>query len=679
MTSYNTSNIRNLALIGAPGTGKTLLIESLLHQAGAINSMGSIERGNTVCDYEPEEKTHKHSLGLAVTHFDHKGIHANLLDTPGFPDFMGHALCALEAVETAAVVIDSKTGVDLATRRMMDRAASRDLCRLIIVNKIDADPGALPGLLSAIQGVFGNQCMPINLPNKNATTVVDCFFNPSGDSDFSSVEDAHTHIIDQVVEVDEDLMAIYLEQGEELSPKQLHAPFEKALREGHLVPICFCSAETGAGIPELLDIVEQLMPNPGEGNPPVFLRGESDPERFHSSPEADKHVLAHVFRVTNDPFAGKMGVFRIYQGCIDKDSLLYVGDARKTFKVSHLFKLQGKDFVEIETGQPGDICAVSKVEEIHFDSVLHDDQDDALVHLEPMDFPQPMHGLALESRNRSDDQKISKALQMLSEEDPTILVERSAITNEVVVRGLGDIHLRLLLERMASKYGVEVDTHPPKIAYRETITAKAEGHHRHKKQTGGAGQFGEVFLRIEPLKRGLGFEFVNKVVGGTIPGQFIPAVEKGVRQVLDEGAVSGHPMQDVRVTIYEGKHHSVDSKEVAFVAAGKKAFQEAIAKAKPVLLEPLVDINISAPETSMGDITRDISGKRGQITGTEAGSGGMIQIQGVVPLGELADYQSRLKSVTGGNGSYDIHFSHYEIVPATLQKALLAEHKQGAS
>ncbi len=676
MPKYTSEDIRNVALVGSPGSGKTTLTECLLMRGGIIKQMGEVGRGNTVSDHEDEEKAHGHSLSSSIIHIDHADCHLNVIDTPGYADFLGQSLAALEAVETAAIVISPQTGIDMVARKMMEAAKERNLCRMIVINKIDTDPAALAQLLADIRETFGAVCLPINLPAENASAVADCFFALEGKADFSSVEEAHTQIVDQVVEVDEKLMELYLEQGQELDPKQLHDPFEEALREGHLIPVCFCSATTGAGVGKLLDVFERLLPNPMEGNPVNFLRGDSDPEIFQAEPSVDKHVLAHVFKVTSDPFVGKMGVFRIYQGRITKESQLYVGEARKTFKVGHLFKLQGKEHIEIEDGIPGDICGVAKVEEIEFDAVLHDDQGDAKVHLEPMAFPQPMHGLALETETRNDDQKLGKALQMLSAEDPTLHVERSPQTNEIVVRGLGELHLRVFLEKVNNRYHVTVRTKPPRIAYRETITATAEGHHRHKKQTGGAGQFGEVHLRIEPLERGAGFQFANAVVGGAIPGQFIPAVEKGVHQILEGGAIAGYPLQDVKVTVHDGKYHSVDSKEVAFVAAGKKAFLDAISKARPVVLEPIVRMEITVPAENVGDITGDLATRRGQVNGTDIASGGMTVISGIAPLAELNDFQSRLKSLTGGAGAYAVEFSHYEPVPGNIQQEIVSQFKR---
>jgi elongation factor G len=672
MSDYNAEDVRNIALVGHSGSGKTTLVEALLAATGIISEPGSVARGTTVCDFDALEKEHQHSLDVAITSVDAQGKHINLIDAPGLPDFVGRSISVLPAVETAAIVINAESGVEPVTQRMWKAADGRNLCRMIIVNKIDAEGSDLADLTAQIKDSFGAECLPINLPADGGKRVIDCFFQPSGEgADFSSVEAAHSQIVDQVVEVDEELMELYLEQGEELAPEQLHDPFEEALRESHLIPICFVSAETGAGIPELLDILVRLMPNPAEGNPPPYMKGEgADMEPITVSPDPSKHALAHVFKVVNDPFRGKLGIFRIHQGRITPDTQLFIGDARKAFKVNHLFRLHGNEQIEVKEGVPGDILAVARVDEIHFDAVLHDSHDEDHHHLRSIECPVPLFGLAITTAKRGDEQKLTDALHKLESEDPCFHVEHNASANETVMRGLGEVHLRVLLRRLSEQFHVDVDTKPPSIAYRETITAKSEGHHRHKKQTGGAGQFGEVYLRIEPLERGAGFEFVDAIVGGVIPGQFIPSVEKGVRQVLEEGAVAGYPMQDVKVSLYDGKYHPVDSKDIAFATAGKKAFQDAVDKARPVILEPIVKIRIVAQDSAMGDLAGDLSSRRGRISGSESKSLGRIAIDGEVPLAELEGYESRLKSMTGGEGAYSIELSHYEAVPANIQKKL---------
>ena len=675
MPKYSTDSIRTIALVGHTGAGKTTLAEMLLAKAGAIAAPGSVERGNSVCDFDPLEKTYKHSLNSALVNFTWKNVHIHLIDTPGSPDFMGQAISALAAVETAVIVINAETGVQLATDRMLKWAAKRGLCRMIVVNRIDAENADLPALLAKIQQGVGKECLPINLPAKNGSDVVDCFFNPDGEADFSSVREAHAALVDQVVEVDEALMAKYLEQGE-VAPEQLHAPFEKALREGHLIPVCFASARNGAGVEALLDIFAKLAPNATEGNAPPFLKGEgSEAQEFYAVPGAKAHVLAHVFKIVIDPFIGKVGIFRVHQGTLTPNTQLFVGSGRRPFKVGHLFTVQGKDTVETDALVPGDIGAVTKVEEIEFDSVLHDSHDEDHIHLRPLEFPVPMHGIAVEPKKKGDEQRLFEVLHKLEMEDPCFKVERHATTNETVIRGLGELHIRGKLEKLNQQYKMELSVKPPKIPYRETVTKTAEGHCRHKKQTGGAGQFGEVFLRVEPLPRGKGYEFVDKVKGGVIPSVFIPAVEKGVRMALDSGVIAGYPVHDIRVTVHDGKHHAVDSKEVAFVSAGRKAIIDAFAKAAPIVLEPIVNVEIAAPDKFIGDLTTDLSGKRGHVTGTDSAGAGVTAIKGQAPLSELADYQTRLKSVTGGQGSYSIDFSHYAPVPGHTQAQLVSKHK----
>ncbi len=677
---YTTQGIRNIALVGPASGGKTLLVESLLLRAGAIRSKGSLQRGTTVCDFDIQEKRLQHSLEASVCAIDHGPTHLNLIDTPGYPDFLGRTLSVLEAVESVAIVLSATSGIDSITQRLMEFARERELCRLIVINKIDSRDADPAGVLQQVRDTFGSECLPLNLPAGQGASVVDCFFHPHGQSvDFSSVDTAHTQIIDQVVEVDEKLMSLYLEQGEELSPEQLHDPFEQALREGHLVPVCFTSAETGAGIAELLEVFERLLPNPAEGNPPHFLSGDGDAaERVRVVPDPDRHIVAHVFKVSIDPYVGKLGFLRIHQGTIRPGSQLFVGSARKPVKIAHLFKLMGKETTEIPAAIPGDVCAVAKVDELHLDAVLHDSHDEDQYHLEAVRFPPPMLGLAIEPERRGDEQRLADTLHKLTAEDPCVRIEHHAAVNETVLYGMGEFHLRVLLERMSERYGVHVKTHAPSIPYRETITRPADGHCRHKKQTGGAGQFGEVFLSVEALRRGSGFEFVDDVVGGAIPGQFIPAVEKGVRQVLSEGALAGFPMQDIRVVLRDGKHHPVDSKEVAFVSAGRKAFLDAIQKANPIVLEPVVRLQITAPPSSIGDITGDLATKRARINGNDTLPNGLATLTALVPLAEVSDYPLRLKALTGGEGAYMMELSHYDPVPVRRQQELVQQWRPRA-
>ena len=668
-------NIRTLALVGPAAAGKTTLAEALLQHTGAMGAAGSVERGSTVSDHDALEIKAGHSLQSSVMHLDHGGCRIHLIDTPGAPDFIGQSLPALEAVETAAIVINAAAGIEPMAQRMMAYAAERGLDRLVIVNRIDAQDVDLSAVLADIQAAFGKECLPLNLPDAGATQVVDCFYNREGHCDFGAVADAHRALVEQVVEVDGDFVDRYLNDGD-IDANELHAPLEQALREGHLIPVCFVSARTGAGVPELLDVIARLLPNPTEGNPPDFLNGEGDAATLmHAKPDPAAHVLAHVFKVSIDPYVGKLGFVRVHQGSITPGTQLYVGDGRKPFKVGHVYLQQGKNHVEVPSAGPGDICAVAKIDELHFDAVLHDAAEDDHIHLKPLPFPVPVHGVAISPKRRGDEQRMWDIVGKLVAEDPCLKLEHLAQTNETVVYGLGELHLRMLLERLREVHKFEVDTRLPRIAYRETITQNAAAQYRHKKQSGGAGQFGEVHLRIEPLPRGAGFEFVDQVKGGTIPGQFMPAVEKGVREALAEGVIAGYPVHDVRVIVHDGKHHAVDSKEIAFVTAGKRAFQAAIRQAKPVVLEPIAQVQIAAPESAMGAITGDLSARRGMVSGTDSGQLGQLTVNGQAPMAELADYQTRLNAMTAGQGRYSLALSHYEVVPPGVQQQLMGQHK----
>jgi elongation factor G len=675
MPKYRTEDIRNITFVGHTGSGKTTLTEALLKKSGKIGEAGTVERGTTTTDHDPLEKEFQHSLDSAIASFDSDGIHVNLIDTPGFPDFRGTTLTGMAATETTALLINAHNGIELSTRRLMRRAKRRRLCRIIIINKIDQPGTNLTNLIRQIREEFGPECLPINLPAGNLSTVKDCFFGTEGETDIFSLSEAHEAIIDQVVEVNEELMEKYLE-GEELSREDLHNAFEQALREGHLVPICFTSALSGAGLGEFIRFCKHLLPNPAEGNPPMVLKGEGDEsEPVDVSTDPNGHVIAHVFKITNDPFVGKLSIFRIYQGTVKPDTQLFIGDGRKPFKVGHLFKLQGSKHEEIDAGIPGDICAVAKVDDIHYDAILHDSHDEDNFHLKPLDFPQPMYGLAVQPSSRGQEQKLAQSIYRLTEEDPCFTVEHNQELNETVIRGLGELHMRVMMQRMSGRYNVEVATRPPRIAYRETVTRPAEGHYRHKKQTGGAGQFGEVFLRIRPKARGEGFEFVNKVVGGSIPTSLIPAVEKGIRQVMAEGAIAGYQLQDLEVTVYDGKFHPVDSKEIAFVIAGRNAFLDAIHNAGPQILEPIVSVDVTVPEAVMGDVTGNLAGRRARISGTESLSGGQVTVTADMPLSSLSDYHTELKSMSQGQGNFTMEFSHYDPVPHAIQKQLEADHK----
>ena len=676
--AYTTQDIRNVALFGQASAGKTMLCEAMLFAAGAISTKGEIERKNTTSDQDVLEKQHQRSLSSSVLSFEHKKSHINIIDTPGYSDFIGPAISVINAVETAIITINAQNGVETMTRRFVEWAKEANVNIAIVINKIDLSDINLEQIYAEIQEELGIECLAVNLPAENSQSVTSCLYPNGSDvkADFTSIDDAHVAIADQIAEIDEELMEEYLDTGE-LPEKKIAPAFKQAMREGHLIPIVFTSASTDVGVSELLDMIVELFPNPQEGNLPVFsLTTDDGEQQFDFAANSNADFLGHIFKISFDPFLGKLGVFRIYQGQMDRDTAIYVDGSRKPVKFNNLYSLLGKQYSDISGGVAGDICGIAKIDELMQASILITKSVDHPMCMKSVIPPQPMVGLAISSTKRGDEQKVVEALQKIAIEDPCVRLDRNAAANETILRGLGDLHLRVALERIKETYNVEVTTSVPTVEYRETVVKSSEGHCRHKKQTGGAGQFGEVFLRVEPLNRGDGFEFVDNVVGGSIPSQFIPAVEKGIHQVLESGAFAGFPLQDVRVIVHDGKHHPVDSKEIAFISAGKKAFIDAVTKANPIVLEPIADVTITVPSAFMGDIAGELSARRGRIKDTDSLPSGVVNITGSAPLAEMSDFQAKLNAITGGEGSFIMQFSTYDPAPSEVQKKLSAQFQQ---
>jgi len=664
------SDIRNIVLVGHGGAGKTTLGEAMLHAAKVTGRLGSVEEGTSHLDYSDIEKERKHSVDPAIAHLEHSGKTINFIDTPGYPDFVGGAICALGGADTCIIVISATAGIEVNTRRMFKVARQAHMPVAIVISKIDGENVDLGSLLSEITETFGAACKAMNLPADGGKRVIDCFKEDTGAGDFGDVADAHTQLTESVIEADESLMEAYL-GGEEVSSEKLAGAFANAMVQGTVIPILFTSARQEVGTKELMDAVTAYFPSPLDVAGRAVTRGEGeDSEKLEVSPDPSRPFVAQAFKITSDPFVGKLAWIRILQGTVGPDTTYSLRDDRKTAKIGHPLKVMGKETQEIKSAVAGDIIALAKVEDIHFGDVLHTEPGAMFRAVPPV--PTPMYSQAVTPKARGDEQKISEALSRLAEEDPTFLCVRDSQTNETLVSGIGDLHLRIVLTKMKDRFDLDVDTKPPKIPYRETVTVKAEGHHRHKKQTGGAGQFGEVFLRIEPLERGAGFEYVNDLFGESIPRQFLPAIEKGIQEVMNSGAIAGYPMQDIRVSVYDGKHHPVDSKEVAFKTAGRWAFIDAVQNAKPVILEPLVNMEITVPANHMGDIASDLSGRRGRIQGQDMLPGNMCCIRAQAPLAEVMQYDSQLRSVTAGQGSYTMEFSHYEPVPGNVQQQIVA-------
>ena len=667
----DTNDIRNVVLLGHGGSGKTSLAEAILHKTGATSRLGSVDEQTSICDYYDEEKEHQHSIKSSVVYTNYGNKLINIIDTPGSPDFMGSAIKAIPAAETALVVISAAAGIETNTRKLSELAAKAGKPRVIVINKMDAENVALADLIKGIKETFGPHCRCANLPAADRVSVIDCIENKTGSSPLMDVGKAHTELIESVIEANDQLMESYL-GGEEISTEKISSVFVEALKSGTLIPIVFTDARKEIGISELLDIIVKYTPSPLEAKA-VQLKDGDNVTELKADPAGPLAGL--VFRVGFDPRSNmKYTTIRIFSGTLKSDTNLLRNDEKKGIRPGHILKAQGGENKEIDTGTAGDIITLAKMEELKIGDLVHDGKVTGKLDVPPV--PEPMFSLAIEPAARGDEQKISSALEKLCDEDPCFKVRRDQQTKELVISGLGDLHLRITLEKMQNRSKMSVVSKEPKIPYRETITVKAEGHYRHKKQTGGAGQFGEVYLRVEPAERNSdpALQFSWDIFGASIPGQFEPAVFKGVNDIMQSGVVAGFPIQDIKVSIYDGKSHPVDSKEVAFRTAGKGAFTDAIQKAKPVLLEPIVNMEIMVPGENVGNITGDLAGKRGRVSGQEMLGGNFIVIKAQVPLAEVTQYNSQLKSVTGGRGSYSMTFSHYEIVPPNIQQQIVAAH-----
>ncbi len=678
MSHYTTEQLRTVALVGHGAAGKTTLAEALLARTGGVAAPGSVERGTTVSDFDPLEKAWKHSLRSSILHLDTPAARMHLIDTPGFPDFIGQSIGALDAVETAAIVVNAQSGIEMITTRMMEWAAHRKLCRIVIVNKIDAENVDLTRHLAAIQQTLGKECLPINLPAGNGTRVVDCFFTPAGEADFSSVAEAHQALVDQVVEVDEALMAKYLEQGEEIAPEQLHAPFEKALREGHLVPVCFVSARTGAGVAELLDVLVKLAPNPTEGNPPLFFKGEvgDTAEEFRSRAGPRAHVLAHVFKVVIDPFVGKLGIFRVHQGTVTKDTQLFVGDSRKPFKVGHLFMLQGSKNVEIDRAIPGDIAAVAKVDEVEFDVVLHDSHDEDQIHMRPLEFPHPMHGVAIiaeEAGRRAahlrrapqDRRRRPHAGRRAGPAQQRDRAARAGRPAPALGAGADGVAVQGRDRHAAAAHPLPRDD---RRAGGGHLPAQEADRGRGPVRRGGAaGRAASARRGLRLRRRDQGRRDPAQPDAGGTQGRRAGARARRGRRVPAAGR-SRHRLRR------QAPPGGLEGNRVRH--RGPQGVPRGHREGAADVLEPIVSVEIVCPEANTGDIAGDLSTRRGQVTGTKAAGPGALAITGVAPLVELDGYAARLKSVTGGHGAFTMALSHYEAAPATLQQQLVAEFEK---
>jgi elongation factor G len=648
----------------------------MLLKAKMIGRLGSIADGSTISDYEKEEKEYQYSLNSSVMHLAHAGREINLVDTPGQVDFQGGMISGLAAADTAVICVNAMRGVELMTRKSWEQAERYGLGRMIVITRMDGENVNSQEILAGIQKAFGPKCVPVVVANGEGTSfqgvtaaMVD---NPDGEA-----ADLRQAVVENAVEADDALMEKYMETME-ISGEELAAVMPKAIVAGTVVPVFMLSAEKDLGVQEFLDFVAAYAPSPLLSRRTMVKEGSDETKALE--PKEDGPVLAQVFKVVSDPHVGKMSFMRIFSGKLESKSQVTISSTGKPEKIAQFFRAQGDKREDVADAIAGDIVGVSKVENLHIGDTLYSSGD---WRFEKMPFPYPMSGLAIAPKNRGDEQKMGLNLHRLCEEDPTFIFERSEQTGEQVISGMGQVHLDVMLSRLKTRYGMELDTKPPKIPYLETVTKENEGSYRHKKQSGGAGQFGEVHLRIKPNERGKGFEFVNAIVGGVISGPFIPSVEKGVRKALGKGPVAGYPMVDVIVELFFGKEHPVDSKDIAFQIAGEMGFKEIVEGCKPVLLEPIVNLEIAFPAQYFGDISGDISSRRGRPTGTDQ-MGDMQILKAQVPLAEVADYGSTLKAITQGEGSYTMELSHYDPVPSNIaqqvaQKAKAMQEDKGTS
>jgi elongation factor G len=707
MAKHKVEDIRNVALVGHGAAGKTSLADALLFRAKAVDRRGSVDDGTSVSDYDDEEKAQKCSIDSAVLHLEHAGKYVNLVDSPGKPDFVGAALGALSAVETVVVVVSAVNGIEVNTRRMFNEAGKRGLGRILVVNKLDGENVDFEGLLKTIQDTFGKGCVLFDAPVGQGAhfSGVVSVLNPPASAPADCLVDlaaARSKLVDAVVECDDALMEKYLLEGS-VSADELSSVIPKALATGTVVPIFCTSAKKDIGVSELLDAISNYALSPVQGKKRSATKGTGDTTaEVVLEPSESGEFEAQVFKTLSDKFVGTLAFLRVVSGKTTPEQALVNTRTGKSARVSALLQMQGKTQKTVPDAIAGDIVAVAKIEDLHIGDTVG--ANASAPRIPRPAYPTPMFGLAVEPKSRGDEQKISGSLQKIADEDPTFHVTRDNQTKELVITGMTDLHLRIVQQRLKRRFDLEIVTKEPKIPYRETITVNAEAYHRHKKQTGGRGQFGEVHLRVYPLKdldiksqeeleekfankshfeklRSAHFEpdhhfaFLDHIVGGSIPNQFIPAVEKGCKELLERGALAGYRIQDVAVEVHFGKDHPVDSSEQAFKTAGRMAFKKAFLAARPVLLEPIVNLEVTVPSKYTGAILGDLNTKRARIENQDSLPGDLAVIMAKAPLAEVTRYAAQLGSITQGQGSYTMEFSHYDMVPGNVQQQIVSKAK----
>lgn len=689
MSKHKVEDIRNIALCGHGASGKTSLADKLLVKTGAVAIEPSVDAGTSICDFDAEEKAHKRTIEASIVHFTHAGKRFNLIDTPGYSDFIGQTIGSLRGVDTAVIVINAHSGIEVNTRRVFKEAEKAGVGRIIAINKMDEHNIDFPALVERIRDTFGSQCVLFNVPLGHGTDFkgVTSTLLPTGKAEGALINPAeiHTALIESIIEVDEELMVKYFE-GEEPTAEQLASLIVRAVAAGTLIPIMCCSARSGHGLAELLDALVQCALPPTA----VARKAKKDGAEIEIKADPSGPLIAQVFKTRIDPFVQKLSYIRIYSGTMKKDENVPTTGARKGVKLGPLLEVQGAETKPIDSASAGDIIAIAKMEDLHTGNSL------GVAELPKLEFPTPMVGLAVTPKSRNDEAKLSASLHKIVEEDSTFRLDRDSQTKELVMTGMSELHLLIIRERLHRRDKLDVDTRQPKIPFRETIQTTAEGSYRHKKQSGGRGQFGEVHIRMYPFPRGTkpedfctkdrfphykefhyddhnNFIWINTVVGGTIPTNFLPAIEKGFKERMEKGVIAGHMVQDIAVEVHFGKHHEVDSSEAAFKIAGSMAFRNVFQQARPALLEPVVKMEITVPEANVGDIYSDMSSRGGRVQGSDAAGGGYQTVRCEVPLREVTTYARTLSSVTGGQGSFSMDFSHYDVMPGNIQQEIISK------
>jgi len=677
------AKIRNIALVGHRGTGKTSLFEALLFGAGAVTRLGSVADGTTVSDWDDDEKKRQMSLSAGLAQVDHGGLSYNLVDTPGDSSFLADAIASLEVVETALMVVNTVLGVEVQTERLWDRAAERGLARMLVCNMLDRERADFDAAVAALQEAFGAQVVAVQLPigsEHDFSGVVDLlsmkaytYADGKGSEGEVPAEladaaaTAREKLIDAVASTDDDLAEKYLME-EEITADELNAAFAAAVATAQIFPVACVAATAGIGADRLFDVLA-LAPSPADVPARAVLDGEDSVEL---ACDPSRPAVAFVFKTLADPFSGHVNVFRVFQGTMNSDSQLVVARDGHKERVGQLLRPRGKENKPVDALVAGDIGAVAKLKDVVTGDTLTAEAGAGA--FPPIRFPAPLMSFAITAKSKGEEDKVISALRRLSEEDPMLEVHRDEQTGETIVGGMSQVHVEVTVERMKRRFGVEVELKPPRVPYRETIkgTAKAEG--KHKKQTGGRGQFGVIYIDMEPLPHGGGFEFVDDIVGGAVPRQFIPAVEKGMRARMTKGVIAGYRVTDVKVRLFDGKFHDVDSDARSFEIAASKGFQAAFKQAKPCLLEPIMKIQVQCPSDCMGDVIGDLNHRRGRVEGMDSTPKGEV-IRATVPMSETLKYSSDLRSITGGRGGFSIEFSHYDELPANLMEKVVAESK----